>query len=960
MKKIWLTLLASLTFLCLTMAASCSILGGSVTQGPTLEFNEGYLEEIVLGDPIMLDEYIDPFFADEYTATLICDETGEERDLKTMGQWTTDRPGTYTLVYTVNSGEFAGQTISANINVIVQKATWQYSRPTLVYRAGETMYFAALKRNLNLMVKSYYDYEFVMKSVTYNDQKEYLKGMTSYTFPEAGVYTFTFGIKTEDGQEMYADQKITVRPEQVLAEGAAEWMEENNITTYDYTYVSPNGQVSLDAGYYNNSILNDNVPYFAFNGPENMGYGAGTYIMTEFTGKNLPQVAFFCDEVTSSYTDGKAGVLVTNGITGNDGTDYYGTKLNMSRLTIFGPYKASYPEFDNRGRMLATGSEADPFPISYHALNENDQYRYIVGVESASSTHVTIRMLLINMTTLERVCDYTTRMTSASGSGNLNLSDDYLMGSIALYGRYGQATKLDKVYMPIVGLGDIYDLDQAAQFKSSYKKEYDLNATVNVADYIDIPTGEYEFKVFAPNGEEVAIDANGNFTFTTSGKYRIYFDPMQENVRASAVTVRVMYDLENALPADYLEIEGALMGSDDWNYITNTDKDFIKEGNQSIEYYTINSKNGTITIHISKNFMNFISLSRRVDGISFEVFTPKAVTYSLADQGRADKLKQDYTGEIPAETWTTLTVTREMCKVNAEVYSDKGYSLAIALQPADKFYAREVIYIDNIQLIINDEKPTIASEAQAFMDENNMVAYGYKSINSDLSASLYDGTHTGVWNVMKTNDLPYIAYRGEYGAGSYVVSDFTGKSIPQICLFAKSITSSLLDGQPGFYIHTGMLRDNGDISSPHDSGRVTFFGPNKMPHGTPDNYDRIGPQYGYKTKKDGEETIVTEETSPMSLNGLVDGVHYRYVVGIKSADVGYFVIEQLLINLDTNEEVVKYETRFAYDWITADYITGNIIMYGGFNRPITLDKMYAVYTNVSNMYAIDKVAEILG
>ena len=374
MKKIWLAILASLTFGSLAVGAtSCSMMGGSSVSEDTtkLMFNEGYLEEVVLGEPIMLDEYIDPFLTDDYSATLICDETGQERDLKMMGQWTTDKPGTYTIVYTVNSGDYA-DTISTKVEVIVPNVTWQYSNPTLVYRAGDTMMFNALKRSLNLVVKSYYDYEFSLKAVSYNGQKEYLKGMNSYTFPEEGTYTFTFGIKTEDGQELWADQKISVRPQQVLAPGAEEWMAENNITTYDYTYVSPNGQVSLDAGY-DNTIVDDNVPYIAFNGEEGVGYEAGTYVMVDFTGKNLPQVAFFCDEVTPSYTDGKNGILITNGITGNDGKDYYGTKLNMSRLTIWGPQKVSFPEFDNRGRMIATGSEADTFPISYHALSATDE-----------------------------------------------------------------------------------------------------------------------------------------------------------------------------------------------------------------------------------------------------------------------------------------------------------------------------------------------------------------------------------------------------------------------------------------------------------------------------------------------------------------------------------------------------------------------------------------------------------
>ena len=947
MKKFWLTILACLTFLCALMGVAC---GDKGETGPRIAFNEGYLEEIVLGDPIMLDEYIDPFFAEDYTAILTCDETGQERDLKSMGQWTTDKPGTYTLVYTINSGDFAGETISTKIQVIVQKATWQYSRPTLVYRAGDTMYFATLKRNLNLMVKSYYSYEFFVKSVSYMEQKEYLTGMNSYTFPEEGTYTFTFGIKTEDGQELTAEQKISVRPQQVLADGAAEWMEENNITSHDYTYISPNGQVKLDAGYYNNSILNDNVPYIAFNGEEGVGYDAGTYVMVDFTGKNLPQVSFFSNEVTPSYTDGKQGVLITNGITGNDGTDFFTTKLNMSRMTVFGPYKASFPEFDNRGRMTGPGSVADPFPISYHALSATDQYRYIVGIEDVSNTHMTLRLLLINMTTMERVCDHKEKLVKSDGLGTLNLPDDYYKGSIVLYGRYGQKTTFDKVYMPIEGLGDIYDLDQAASFKTGYKTQYELGSVVNVADYVDIPEGDYEFTVTAPNGEEVAVDAKGNFTYEMSGQYRLFFDPKQEGIRAAAISVRVLYDVNSVAPDDYFENEGAIIGNDDWNLITNTKKDFVKEGTQSIEYYNINSKNGTITIHISKSFMEFIFLSRAIEGITFDVYTLKDATYKLADQGTPDLIAQDYTGEIEKETWTTLTITRELCMRNYDAYKNKGYSIAIALSAKDDtFRAREVIYIDNVQLLVAES--TMSDAAKTFMAENNMIAYGYETITDDMSVSLYAGTYAKEWHNIVDDNVPYVAYQGEYGAGSYVVTDFTGKNIPQIAFFVDNITSSLTDGELGVYIHTGMIKKNGQPVSPHDGGRVTIFGPNKMEYGRPDNEGRLG-QFGYQTND--------PVNSPYSINGLEDGVHYRYVLGLKEAKVGSFTLHWMLINLDTNTVVEERTAGYSGNWLTADVITGNIVMYGRYNTKVTFDKVYAVYTNVSDIKSIDKVSEILG
>lgn len=958
MKKIWLALLACLTFVCLMFAASCSLLQPKTK----LAFNEGYLQEITLGDPIVLDEYINPMLTEDYTAILTCDETGQERDLKALGQWTTDKPGVYTLTYTVNSGEFKG-TIETKINVIVPTVSWQYSRPTLVYRAGETINFNLLKRNLNLMVKSYYGYEFFMKSVSFNEKKEDLEGKTTYTFPEEGTYTFTFAIRTEDGQELSADQKISVRPQQVLAEGAEDWMEENNITSYDYTYISPDGKVTLDAGYYS-SIIKDNVPYIAFNGEEGVGYGANTYVMVEFTGKNLPQVAFFCDEVTSSYTDGKKGIVFTNGITNNNGTDYFGTKLNMSRLTIFGPNKVSFPEYDNRARILALGSESDPCPMSYHALSDTDSYRYIIGIEEATSTSFVARILLINTTTGERVFDYKQKMTNSSGIGNFNFDSDFYSGSIVLYGRFGLKSEFDKVYMPITGINDIYELDQAASFKDSYKKQYDFNATAWVSDYIDIPDTDYEFTVIAPNGEKVPIGANGEFKYTMSGKYLLRFDPKQEGVRASAITVRVMYDLQNKLAPDCLELDGALINGGDIGITMNRNEKFIKEGSQSIQNYIINGKYPTMDIYVSKSLMEFLFLSRNVQGITFEVYSEKAATFALNGNGKEVVL--DYTGEIPAETWTTLTITRDLCMKNADIYKNNGYSVAIMLTAVDDtFFAHECVYIDNVQLYLGDSVPTISNGAKAWMEANNVEAYGYDSITDDLQVNLQEGMYQKDWYNLTNDDVPYIAYKGNYAAGSYVVVDFTGKNVPQIALFVDRITSSLVDGHQGLYIHTGMIMKSGDLVSEIDGGRVSFLGPNKIEYCRPDADGRVGKQFGTKGwQPDGSKDEAGTTVSPLSIRGLQDGVHYRYVVGIKTAKdengKGRIVLDLLLLNLDTKEEVVRYEWSEATAKLSSLIDGGSIVMYSRYNTPVTFDKIYAVYENVTNINAIDKVAEILG
>ena len=964
MKKLWIAFLFCISFVCILFGGACAS-----DDKKELAFNEGYLEEVILGEPIMLDEYIDPYLTDDYTAILTCDETGQERNLKELVQWTTDRPGTYTLTYKVKSGSYKG-TISTKINVVVSKATWKYSNATLVYRAGETMSFNLFKRNLNIAVNSYFGYEFYVKEVTHNGKTENLEGQSSYTFPEHGDFTFTFCIETEDGQVLSAKQKLTVRKAQVLTDETAEWMEKNNVSVDadGYSYISSDGYVELDAGYINGSYYKDYVPYIAFNGEEGgNGYGANTYVTVDFTGKNLPQVAFFCDEVKPSFTDGGKGVLFYNGFA-------YGrtnVEPQISRMVVFGPNKASYGEFDNQGRFVAIGTTADPCPASWNSLDENCQYRYIIGIEKATATSMTARILLINLTNSERVWDLTQRLSNytvskcslnpcphpnGGCSEPLKLDNSYYTGSIVLYGLYGHDTTFDKIYMPVTGVSDIYDLDRAAEFKENYKKNCDLGDTVNVADYISIPATDYEFRVVDPDGELVSIDADGNFTYTKSGTYRLYYAPSELNVRPSSVPVKVMYDLDIGFEADYLETQGVINAFEGGLLaVPNTNMNFVQEGSRSIKYYTANSKE-QMDVFISKEFTDFVYLSRRVQGVSFEIYSEKTLGFRLKtftdDPTKDNYLREDYKGTLHEKTWTTITLSRALMMKNFETYKSALYSIALTLETAEGFRAMDCVYIDNIQLII-DTEGTIATEAQTFMTANNITAYAYDSINADMRVALkpsyYQGKPEDGTQLMSDDDVSYVAYNGNYGAGDYVVVDFTGKNVPQLCFFVKEVTSSLLDGKAGIYVHTGISKQNGDYNDKTDGGRVTFFGPNKIEYAHVNNRGRFGTVYGS-----------ADSPSPLSIRGLEDGVHYRYVIGIKSAQSGKFILEQLLINLDTNTEAAHYETTITGSWITADYISGNIVMYGRYNVAITLDKIYALYQGVSDINGIDKVSEVLG
>ncbi len=941
MKKILLALLTCMTFVCLALGVACG------KNKPA--FNEGYMDVIELGKPIMLDEYVDPDTMDDYTLILRSDSTGEEIDLKERGQWTTRYPGTFTLTYKVLSGENKG-TVSTKLTVVVPEVQWTFTRNIIVSRVEDTLDFNQLERDLNISIESYYDYEFFVSQVKYDGGSETFTDETEYTFTREGNYVFTFGIKTEDGQVLSAEQMVNVRFKPMLGEGAADWMSENNITASDYRTINADGSVELDAGYYNGSYTDDNVPYLAFEGD----YGANTFIKVDFTGKNLPQIAFFCDEVTPSLTDGARGIYIHNGLTTTNGTVW--KALDSSRLTVFGLNKVGYAKFDGDGRFSgsATGSEAAPCPMSYKALQEDCEYRYIVGFTNASKNSVTLRILLINLTTMEREFDHSYNCTKVDGYGYVDFTD-YFHGSIVLYGRYGVETKWDKVYLPITDVEDIRELDVAAEFKKGFRTQYAFNSIARVSDYIEDEDGEYTFQVLDPDGQNVEILEGGSFKYEKSGTYRLIYDSLQPSVRASSVTVDVMFDPNGDMGDDYFENTEAIIASGvrrGTGLAANTTAKFIEEGARSIRYYTSETTTDGkgIPVGIGRNFLEFIFLSREVEGISFDVYTTQPLQYKLY-AGTSKAIKMDYTGSVAAETWTKITVTRELYLANSDSYSGCTYALAISFYvEGEELPAQTSFYLDNIQLVTTDATQSVTDIAKAFLETNNMTIYGSKSLNDNLQVQLYAGMYQGEAHDLKIDDVPYLAYNGNYGVGTYVAVDFTGKNLPQLCFFAKEVTPSLLDGLAGVYIHNGMIKNNGEYRSELDASRVTFLGPNKVEYRRVDADGRYSGQFGS-----------ADSPSPMSERGLQDGVRYRYVIGVKSAQAangttkGKVVLQLMLINLDTNSVMADYEKELSDVAFTENYLSGNVVMYGKYNVAITLDKIYPIYQNVQDIDDIDVV-----
>ena len=324
--------------------------------------------------------------------------------------------------------------------------------------------------------------------------------------------------------------------------------------------------------------------------------------------------------------------------------------------------------------------------------------------------------------------------------------------------------------------------------------------------------------------------------------------------------------------------------------------------------------------------------------------------YKLYGGAGKDNIVKDYTGTVAAKTWTKITLTRELYLANSTSYQSQAYALAISFYGEKEFAANTSIYLDNIQLVVEEYTQSVSEQAKAFLEANNISLYGHKTVDDKLQVQLYKGMYQGEAYELKNDDVPYVAYNGNYGVGSYVVVDFTGKNLPQLCFFSQEITGSLLDGLPGVYIHNGIIKNDGKYRSDTDAGRVTFLGPNKVEYRTFESTGRYSGQFGDASNP-----------SPMSERGLQDGVHYRYVIGVKAAQAsvgdtaGKVLLQLMLINLDTNSVVVSYSKELTDIAFTSEFLSGNIVMYGKYNVAICLDKIYEVKTNVVDIEDVDLV-----
>lgn len=194
----------------------------------------------------------------------------------------------------------------------------------------------------------------------------------------------------------------------------------------------------------NNNDLIDQA-YVAFTGE----YSFSDYVAMDFTGKNMPEIAFFANDFDNSMyagKGGKKGVVVASGITLWDGSLNGNVFSRSTSIGVSGPYMANF----NAASKDASGDLIGAFSskLARANLDDNTKYRVIIGFEKAEDPRaIVLKFALYNLDTGALV-EETSQVSWNLFSNNdfYSQSRDTLVGSIILYGKFRATTTIDKFW----------------------------------------------------------------------------------------------------------------------------------------------------------------------------------------------------------------------------------------------------------------------------------------------------------------------------------------------------------------------------------------------------------------------------------------------------------------------------------------------------------------------------------
>ena len=200
-----------------------------------------------------------------------------------------------------------------------------------------------------------------------------------------------------------------------------------------------------NSGGYGGPNANDDgyQEYLALNGD----YSFDDYVVFDFTGKNMPEVAFFArnyDDSMYRENGGKYGVVVASGVMTWNGSGYSALG-NGTNVHVSGPYMGYFASAaDGTGGNLMGAFSSQ---LARANLADNTHYRIIMGFTTATDSRViTLKYLLYNLDE-DSIVEEISKDTWALFANIFSDGRDTLHGSVVLYGKFKNVTTtIDKIY----------------------------------------------------------------------------------------------------------------------------------------------------------------------------------------------------------------------------------------------------------------------------------------------------------------------------------------------------------------------------------------------------------------------------------------------------------------------------------------------------------------------------------
>ena len=238
------------------------------------------------------------------------------------------------------------------------------------------------------------------------------------------------------------------------------WINDNNVSGYNVDSIAADGSVTLGRGEIKNggSYIGPNAnnlinqSYLAING----NYKLNDYLVLEFTGKNMPELAFFAKDYNESmYSQfgGKTGVVVASGVTLWNGSLQDGAFDQNRQIAISGPYMANFNSVS--GGNSGSIAEATTSKLARAFLQDGVKYRVIVGFEKNAipmtngTESIVLKICLFDVTNGSMVEEKSIPSWYVFNNNDPNFfsqSVDSLSGSIVLYGKFATTCVVDKIY----------------------------------------------------------------------------------------------------------------------------------------------------------------------------------------------------------------------------------------------------------------------------------------------------------------------------------------------------------------------------------------------------------------------------------------------------------------------------------------------------------------------------------